>query len=204
VERRAQPRLAHGAPADGFRQHDGVEAVGGIAIAASLVLAEILHEAEFPAGVFNVITQAPGAAGPVADAMFESPAVRSINFTGSSATGRMLAERAGKNLKRIVLELGGYNPLIVLRDVDMKQAIDTTAFGAFFHQGQICMNTRKVFVERPIAQEYIEKLVAKTESIKIGDLKVPSTVIGSLINDRALEMVRDHALPKPCRRARAS
>jgi acyl-CoA reductase-like NAD-dependent aldehyde dehydrogenase len=159
-------------------------------IAAGLVLAEILHEAEFPAGVFNVITHAPGAAGPVADAIFESPAVRSINFTGSSATGRMLAERAGKTLKRIVLELGGYNPLIVLRDADIQQAIDTTAFGAFFHQGQICMNTRKVLVERPIAKEYIERLVAKTEGIKIGDPKVPSTVIGPLINDRALEMVR--------------
>jgi acyl-CoA reductase-like NAD-dependent aldehyde dehydrogenase len=160
-------------------------------IAAGLILAEIFHEAEFPAGVFNVITHAPGEAGPIADAMFESPAVRSINFTGSSATGRMLAERAGRHLKRIVLELGGYNPLIVLRDVDLGRAVETTAFSAFFHQGQICMNTRKVLVERPIADDFIDRLVAKTKSIKVGDPKIPGTVIGPLINDRALQVVKE-------------
>ena len=160
-------------------------------IAAGLILAEILHEAEFPAGVFNVITHGPGEAGPVADAMFESPAVRSINFTGSSATGRMLAERAGKTLKRIVLELGGYNPLIVLKDADIAQAVNTTAFGAFFHQGQICMNTRKVFVERAIADDYTQRLVEKTKGLKIGDPNIPTTVIGPLINDRALQMVKE-------------
>ncbi len=171
-------------------------------VAAGLVLAEILHEAEFPPGVFNVITHAPGAAAPVADAMFESPHVRSVNFTGSSATGRMLAERAGRALKRIVLELGGYNPLLILRDADLAQAVDTTAFGAFFHQGQICMNTRKVLVERPIADEFLDRLVTKTRSLKIGDPKVPSTIIGPLINDRALQMVKqrvDDAVAKGAR-----
>ncbi len=159
-------------------------------VTAGLVLAEILDEAEFPPGVFNVITHAPGDAGPIADAIFESPAVRSINFTGSSSTGRMLAERAGRALKRIVLELGGYNPLIILRDADLAQAVDTTAFGAFFHQGQICMNTRKAFVERPIADEFLARLIAKTESLKAGDPKIAGTIIGPLINDRALQMVK--------------
>lgn len=159
-------------------------------ISAGLVLAEIFHEAGFPPGVFNVITHAPGEAGPVADAIFESSAVRSINFTGSSATARMLAERAGKALKRIVLELGGYNPVIILRDADLGQAVATTVFGSFFHQGQICMNTRKALVERPIADEFISRLVAKTESLKVGDAKTAGNIIGPLINDRALEMVK--------------
>jgi acyl-CoA reductase-like NAD-dependent aldehyde dehydrogenase len=171
-------------------------------ISAGLVLAEILEEAEFPPGVFNVVTHGPGEAGPIADAFFDSPDVRSINFTGSSATGRMLARRAGESLKRIVLELGGYNPLIVLADADIDQAVSSTAFGAFFHQGQICMNTRKVVVEEGAADAFIEKLVARTRSLATGDPKNRATVIGPLINDRALEMVRarvDDAVAKGAR-----
>lgn len=159
-------------------------------LSAGLVLAEVLEEAGFPAGTFNVVTHGPGEAGPIADAFFESPHVRSINFTGSSATGRMLAERAGRALKRIVLELGGYNPLLVLDDADLDQAVNTTAFGAFFHQGQICMNTRKVLVDRSIADAFVEKLAAKTRSLPMGDPAAPGTVIGPLINDRALAQVR--------------
>lgn len=171
-------------------------------IAAGLFLAEILEEAGFPKGVFNVITHAPGEALPIADAIFEHPQVRSINFTGSSATGRMLARRAGENLKRIVLELGGYNPLIVLDDADLDQAVDTTAFGAFFHQGQICMNTRKVLVESAIAEPFLERLVAKTKALKMGDPSLPETIIGPLINDRALALVKaniEDALAKGAR-----
>jgi acyl-CoA reductase-like NAD-dependent aldehyde dehydrogenase len=119
-------------------------------VSAGLLVAEIMAEAGFPAGVVNVVTQAPGAAAPIADEFFERPEVRCINFTGSSATGRHLAERSGKYLKRCVLELGGYNPLIVLADADLDYAVEATAFAAFFHSGQICMNARKVLVERPV------------------------------------------------------
>ncbi|MES2582338.1 MAG: aldehyde dehydrogenase family protein [Pseudomonadota bacterium] len=158
-------------------------------LSAGLVLAEVLEEAGFPAGAFNVVTHGPGDAGPIADAFFESPHVRSINFTGSSAIGRMLAERAGRALKRIVLELGGYNPLLILADADIDQAVNTTAFGAFFHQGQICMNTRKVLVDRSIADTFIERLVAKTQALQCGNPELPGTIIGPLINDRALVQV---------------
>lgn len=158
-------------------------------LSAGLVLAEVLEEAGFPAGTFNVVTHGPGDAGPIADAFFESPHVRSINFTGSSATGRMLAERAGRALKRIVLELGGYNPLLVLADADLDLAVNATAFGAFFHQGQICMNTRKVLVDRSIADAFVERLAAKTRSLPMGDPASPGIVIGPLINDRALAQV---------------
>jgi acyl-CoA reductase-like NAD-dependent aldehyde dehydrogenase len=158
-------------------------------LSAGILLAEILEEAGLPAGVLNVVTHGPGAAGPIADAFFESDAVRSINFTGSSAIGRMLAEKAGRALKRIVLELGGYNHLVVLRDAQVDQAVGATAFGAFFHQGQICMNTRKVLVERALYPEFLDKLVARVQSWKQGDPSDPSTVIGPLINDRALKSV---------------
>ena len=160
-------------------------------LSAGLLVAEIMEEAGFPPGTINVVTHAPGEAAAVADAFFESPAVRSINFTGSSAVGRMLAARAGQALKRIVLELGGYNPMLILRDADMVGAVDTTAFSAFFHQGQICMNARKVLIERPIHDEFVEKLAAKVRTMKSGDPAVPGTVIGPLINDRALRLVEE-------------
>ena len=158
-------------------------------LSAGLILAEVFEEAGFPAGTLNVVAHAPGAAGPIADVFFESEAVRSINFTGSSATGRMLAERAGRSLKRIVLELGGYNHLVVLRDADLTQAVAATAFGAFFHQGQICMNTRKVLVERPLYEPFVEQLANKVRSLKLGDPSDATTTIGPLINDRALQAV---------------
>ena len=158
-------------------------------VSAGLLLPEILAEAGFPAGVVNVITHAPGEAVPIADEFFERPEVRCINFTGSSATGRLLAERAGRHLKRCVLELGGYNPLIVLADADLDYAVEAAAFAAFFHQGQICMNARKVIVERPVYQEFVTRLVTRAAALSIGDPADASTVIGPLINAAAVRRV---------------
>jgi acyl-CoA reductase-like NAD-dependent aldehyde dehydrogenase len=158
-------------------------------VSAGLLIPEIMAEAGFPAGVINVVTHAPGEAGPIADEFFERPEVRCINFTGSSATGRMLAERAGRALKRCVLELGGYNPLIVLADADLDYAVEATAFAAFFHSGQICMNARKVLVERPIYDTFMDRLLARAASLPIGDPSAPGTVIGPLINQTALDRV---------------
>ena len=160
-------------------------------IAAGLLQAEILHEAGFPAGTVNVVAHAPGEAADIADVFFESAAVRCINFTGSAGTARILAEKAGRSLKPIVLELGGYNPLVVLRDADLPQAVAATVFGAFFHQGQICMNTRKVLVERPIHEEFVAQVVGRTQALPAGDPTDPTTIIGPLINDRAVRQMRE-------------
>lgn len=164
-------------------------------LSAGLLLAEILDEAGFPAGVINVVTHAPGRAAEIADVFFGSAAVRCINFTGASATGRILAARAGSALKRIVLELGGYNPMIVLDDADLDHAVSATLFGAFFHQGQICMNTRKALVERSIYDVFVDRLAARVRSLKAGDPLDEGVVIGPLINDKARhlceERVRD-------------
>jgi acyl-CoA reductase-like NAD-dependent aldehyde dehydrogenase len=151
---------------------------------------EIFAEAGLPPGVLNVVTHAPGEAGPIGDELAENPHVRCINFTGSTATGRLLAEKAGRNLKRTVLELGGFNPLIVLRDADLDYAVDASAFGSFLHQGQICMSTRRIIVERPIADAFVEKLAAKTAGLKVGDPSEHDTVIGPLITGDALELVK--------------
>jgi acyl-CoA reductase-like NAD-dependent aldehyde dehydrogenase len=155
-----------------------------------LLWGEIFTEAGLPAGVLNIVTHAPGEAKPIGDELVENPHVRRINFTGSTETGRKLAEAAGRNLKRIVLELGGYNPLIVLADADLDYAVNASAFGAFLHQGQICMSARKIIVERPIADQFIERLSAKTAGLKAGDPKEHDTIIGPLISEGALETVR--------------
>jgi acyl-CoA reductase-like NAD-dependent aldehyde dehydrogenase len=117
--------------------------------------------------------------------------VRVINFTGSTETGRRLAEAAGRNLKRVVLELGGLNPLIVLADADLDYAVNATAFGAFLHQGQICMSARRIIVERPIAEEFTRRLAEKTAGLKTGDPKEQDTIIGPLINESALQNVKE-------------
>ena len=108
-------------------------------ISAGLVMAEIAEAAGFPPGAINVVTHAPGAAGPIADVLFDRPEVRCINFIGSARTARVLAERAGRALKRSVMELGGYNPIVVLADADLDYAVRVVTFSAFFHQGQVCM-----------------------------------------------------------------
>jgi acyl-CoA reductase-like NAD-dependent aldehyde dehydrogenase len=155
-----------------------------------LVWGEIFAEAGLPAGVLNVVTHAPGQAGPIGDELVENPAVRRINFTGSTATGRRLAEAAGRHLKRVVLELGGSNPLIVLADADLDYAVSAAAFGAFLHQGQICMSARRIIVEREVAEEFTAKLAARTAGLKVGDPREMDTIIGPLINESALQTVQ--------------
>ena len=167
-----------------------------------LLWGEIFAEAGLPPGALNVVPHAPGEAAPIADVLVEHPSVRRINFTGSTATGRKLAEAAGRNLKRVVLELGGYNPLLVLADADLDYAVDASAFGAFLHQGQICMSARKIIVERPVADRFVEQLAAKTKGLKAGDPKEHDTIIGPLINEEALALVKrrvDDAVAKGAR-----
>ena len=86
------------------------------------------------------------------------PEVRVINLIGGVKTARMLAERAGRTLKRTVMELGGFNPMIILDDVDMDYAVRTATFGSFFHQGQICLNTRRIIIQRKIYEEFLEQV----------------------------------------------
>jgi acyl-CoA reductase-like NAD-dependent aldehyde dehydrogenase len=160
-------------------------------VSAGLIMAEILQEAGAPAGTVNILTHAPGAAGPIADEFFENPAVRLINFVGSVPTGRMLAERAGRALKRTVMELGGYNPLIVCADVDLDYAVRVAAFSAFFHQGQICTCARKIYVERPIYDEFVERFVARTKELPTGDPLAPDTIVGPLITPEAVAKVHE-------------
>src|SRR4051812_2962840 len=159
-------------------------------VVGGLLWGEIFTEAGLPDGVLNIVTNAPGEAAPIGDELVESPHVRRLNFTGSTGTGRKLAEAAGRQLKRVVLELGGYNPLIVLDDADVEYAVNATAFGAFLHQGQICMSARRIIVERSISDDFVSRLVEKTNGLKAGDPNEHDTIIGPVINDDALQMIK--------------
>lgn len=158
---------------------------------AGLAIAQVAEEAGFPKGVVNVIPNAPGTAGEIADVFFESDAVRCINLIGGVKTARILAARAGQTLKRTVLELGGYNCLVVLDDADIDLAVRTAVFGAFLHQGQVCSCTRKVIVHRSIYDEFLEAFVARTKTLSKGDPSDPTTLIGPLITASAVEACRN-------------
>jgi acyl-CoA reductase-like NAD-dependent aldehyde dehydrogenase len=160
-------------------------------ISAGLILAQIAEEAGFPEGVINVVTHAPGAAGDIADVFFESPDVRVINLIGGVKTAKMLAKRAGETLKRTTMELGGYNPMIILDDVDVDYAVRTATFGSFFHQGQICLNTRRIIIQRKIAEEFLEKFATRTKTLPSGDPRDHKTIIGPLITPAAVKLVDD-------------
>lgn len=158
-------------------------------VSAGIMLAEVAEEAGFPAGVINVVTHAPGAAGPIADEFFDRPEVRVINLIGGVKTARMLCERAGRTLKRTVMELGGFNPMIILDDVDMEYAVRTATFGSFFHQGQICLNTRRIIIQRKIYEEFLGKFVARTATLTAGDPLDHKTIIGPIITKDAVKMI---------------
>jgi acyl-CoA reductase-like NAD-dependent aldehyde dehydrogenase len=158
-------------------------------ISAGLMIAEIAEEAGFPPGVVNIVPHAPGAAGPIADEFFASNDVRCINLIGGVKTARLLAQRAGQTLKRTCLELGGYNPMLILDDVDVDYAVRMATFGSFFHQGQICLNTRKIIIQQGIYDEFLEKFVARTKTLPSGDPLDPKTIIGPLVHQGAVDLM---------------
>ena len=139
--------------------------------------------------MLNVVTHAPGDASTIAEEMIANPHVRRLNFTGSTVVGRRLAESAGRHLKRVVLQLSGQNPLIVLADADLDYAVDAAIYGAFVHQGQVCMCARLIYVERAIEKEFTARFVDRVADLPTGDPTDPATVIGPLINQWALSLV---------------
>ncbi|MFJ8961793.1 aldehyde dehydrogenase family protein [Lentzea sp. NPDC102401] len=158
-------------------------------IAAGLFIADVLREAGLPAGVLNVVTNAPADAAAVAEALITDSRVRAVNFTGSTEVGRIVGTLAAQHLKPAVLELGGKNSLLVLDDADLDHAVDAATFGAFHNAGQICMSTDRILVHRSVAEEFTAKLAAKVGSLPHGDPTDPGTVIGPVINQRSASRV---------------
>lgn len=147
-----------------------------------MLVAEALVEAGLPPGVLNLLSNAPKDAPEVIDALIAHPAVRRINFTGSTRVGRIIAEKAATQLKRCLLELGGKAPLVVLDDADVDEAVKAAVFGAFLYQGQICMSTERIVVDESIADEFVAKFAASAKALPVGDpSKTPGCVIGPMV-----------------------
>ncbi|MEO8653101.1 MAG: aldehyde dehydrogenase [Ramlibacter sp.] len=146
------------------------------------LIAEAFQEAGFPPGVLNYITNAPADAGAVVEAVVAHPAVRRVNFTGSTKVGRIIAMTCAKYLKPVVLELGGKAPLVILDDADVEDAVNGAAFGCFANSGQICMSTERIIVDQKVADEFVKKFAAKAGALPLGDpRKSEPVVLGSVI-----------------------
>jgi benzaldehyde dehydrogenase (NAD) len=154
-------------------------------IAGGVALARVFEEAGLPAGVFNVVN----GGAPVGEALVEAKGVRMITFTGSTAVGRRVGELAGKNLKRVALELGGKSPFIVLDDADLEAAASAGAWGSYLHQGQICMASGRHIVLRKVVGDYVNILTKKTSVLTVGDPFRHDVAIGPIINARQLARI---------------
>ena len=149
-------------------------------------LAEVFHEAGLPAGVFNVVT----GYGPTAGApLLTNPKVKMISFTGSTATGKIVAMTCAEQMKPYSLEMGGKNGIVVMNDADIDLAVEGVVWGAFGTTGQRCTACSRVMVHEDVHDEFIEKLVAKTKTLVLGCGLNSNTDVGPLINEKALNKV---------------
>jgi acyl-CoA reductase-like NAD-dependent aldehyde dehydrogenase len=148
------------------------------------MIGQVMVEAGLPAGVVNVITNAPEDAAQVVEALIAAPEVKRVNFTGSTRVGRIIGELCGRHLKPALLELGGKAPLIVLDDADIDGAVNAAVFGAFMNQGQICMSTERFIVDEKVADDFVAKLSARAAQLPAGDPR-GHVVLGSLVSPEA-------------------
>jgi benzaldehyde dehydrogenase (NAD) len=167
------------------------------------IIAEALQAAGISDGVVGLVTNAPEDAADVVGALIDHPAIKHVNFTGSSGVGRIIGQRAAANFKPALLELGGKAPLLVLEDADLDEAVKAAAFGAFMNQGQICMSTERIIVVESAANAFLEKLVRKAKTMKAGDPREGATPLGALVDAKARvkmeELIAD-AVAKGARR----
>jgi acyl-CoA reductase-like NAD-dependent aldehyde dehydrogenase len=153
------------------------------------LVASAFIEAGLPEGALGVVTNARADAAQIVGALIDHPAIRRINFTGSTGVGRIIAERAARQLKPCLLELGGKAPLVVLDDADLDEAVKAAAFGAFMNQGQICMSTERIVVVDAIADEFVAKFAAKVATLTVGDPRDGTAPIGAVAGAATVEHV---------------
>ncbi|MFA7279280.1 MAG: benzaldehyde dehydrogenase [Sterolibacterium sp.] len=157
-------------------------------VSGGYLIARVFEEAGLPKDCLQVL---PGAAD-VGQALCSDPNVTMISFTGSTEAGRKVGELAGRHLKKVTLELGGKNRLLILEDADVELAASCAAWGAYLHQGQICMTTGLILVHEKIAAPLIELLVAKATHLPVGDPAAQQVALGPLISERQRDRV--HAI----------
>jgi alpha-ketoglutaric semialdehyde dehydrogenase len=151
-----------------------------------LHIAQAFADAEVPAGVLNVLT---GRGSTVGAALVRDPRVRAISFTGSVPTGHGVRDEATQLGKRVQLELGGHNPLIVMADADLERAAEAAYAGAFWSAGQKCTATRRIYVQNEVYDTFREKLLARIERGKVGDPTSPDTEVGPIVNEKQFEEI---------------
>ena len=155
-----------------------------VGIVSGSLIAKAFEEAGIPAGIFSSLLTTPQEIG---DVMLEDPRVKLIAFTGSTPVGRHISTVAGKQFKRVALELGGNAPFVVLEDADVDQAVNAAVFGKFLHQGQICMIINRFIIHEKHYDEFTTKFVERAKNIPYGDPLHSNTVLGPLINQVQLE-----------------
>ena len=155
----------------------------------ALKVAELFAEAGFPAGAFNVVT---GLGADIGDTLTCHPQVRMVGFTGSSRIGHHISGLCGKHAKRYSLEMGGKNPLVVLKDAELGKAVQGSVLGSFLYQGQICMASSRIYVEKPIYDDFLTKFLTAAQSVGMGDLRSPATMIGPIIHRRQRQRIKQH------------
>jgi acyl-CoA reductase-like NAD-dependent aldehyde dehydrogenase/alcohol dehydrogenase class IV len=153
---------------------------------SALIIAEAAKAVGIPGGVINVL---PGDGAGLGEILCTHPDVDKISFTGSTEVGRQIMRMASSTVKRVTLELGGKSANIVLEDADMDHAVNGSAMGTFFHQGQVCESGTRILVSSKIYDEFCEKLKKRTEALRVGYQLLPTTHIGPLVNERQLAVV---------------
>lgn len=157
-------------------------------ISGGLFMGKLFEDAGIPKGLLNITVCS---SSEIKDAFVEHPIPQIISFTGSTPVGRHIGELCGRHLKRVALELGGNNAMIVLKDADVERAANSAAFGKFLNAGQICMSLNRIIVERPVYEEFLTKLVEKASRIKYGNPADEDVVVGPLINHKQVDRIQD-------------
>ena len=155
------------------------------------LIVEAVSEAGLPPGVLNALSNDPADAPDLVEALIANPAVRRVNFTGSTRVGKVIGELAGRHLKPALLELGGKAPMIVLEDADIDAAVAAAGFGAYMNQGQICMSTERIIAVGAAGDRFVEAFAAKVAGLTAGDPREGTAPLGSLVSDAAAMRVGD-------------
>ena len=154
------------------------------------LIVEAFQAAGLPKGAVQIVTNAPEDAAEIVGALVDHPAVRRINFTGSTHVGKIIARRAAEHLKPVLLELGGKAPLIVLEDADLDEAVKAAAFGAFMNSGQICMSTERIIIVEAVADAFAAKFRDKVASMPCGDPREGKTPLGAVVDQKTVDTVQ--------------
>lgn len=157
-------------------------------ISGGLFMGKLFEDAGIPKGLLNITVCS---SSEIKDAFVEHPIPQIISFTGSTPVGRHIGELCGRHLKRVALELGGNNAMIVLKDADLERAASSAAFGKFLNSGQICMSLNRIIVERPAYEEFLKLLVEKASQIKYGNPTAEDVVVGPLINNKQVGRIQE-------------